>query len=125
MALFSDRASADEKTAIVAAFWRPAKTKDLRRVEAKKTVSFREVQLVGNFETERLLNIFTALNLERSFPSSKPDTWSSRQDYLNAVETVSALRVVNDCAETAVEAATYFISDLQMTKGNPSLCSKS
>ena len=84
LALFSDLVSADEKTTIVAAFWRPTKKNDLQRVEAKKIASFREVQL-ANFATELSLNIFTALNLEHSFLSSKPDTWSSRQDYLNTV----------------------------------------
>ncbi len=36
LALFSDHVSADEKTAIVAAFGRPAKKNGLQRVEAKK-----------------------------------------------------------------------------------------
>ena len=94
-----------EKTAIVAAFQRPANETDLRRADAKAVISFSAVQL-ADFATQRSLNFFSAPSIGRDFLHSDPETWHSREDYRNAKTTVSALGVINDCAERSVKLTT-------------------
>ena len=64
--------------------------------------------VLSDFVTERSLNLFTALKIDRSFLSTDPDEWAEATEYLNVRRTVSAVRCVNDCAERAVKLATDF-----------------
>ena len=107
LALFSDRVYTHEKMAIVAAFEKPERNDDLRRIDPKMIPPFQATTL-SEFVTKRSLHLFTALKLSRDFISVDPATWDSREDYRQAKETVAALRVVNDCAERAVKLATDF-----------------
>jgi hypothetical protein len=54
------------------------------------------------------LNLFTTFKLSQDFLSSDPETWNSREDYRHAKDTVTALSVINDCAQSAVKLATDF-----------------
>lgn len=107
LTLFSDHVWDEEKRKIVLGLQKPCGAKDLRRFDAKGVRSFQSMAL-SDFVSERSRNLFTALKLDTSFLSVDPTEWKDRPDFSSALQTVKALRVVNDCAERAVKLATDF-----------------
>ena len=107
LVLFSDKIAVEVKKDVVISLEKPEMKEDVRRVHVPASHAFKGRQL-AEFVTRRSLNLFCALKLSKEFLKSDPETWSSNQDYILAQEKVSALRVVNDCAERAIKLATDF-----------------
>ena len=111
LALFSDNVCSSEKMSLLTALEKPKHHSDHRRVDPKMIVSFQSMTL-SDFATERSVNLFTALGIDRSCLTGKPSTWPDCPNYMKAKEIVSAVRVVNDCAERAVKLAIDFNTSL-------------
>ena len=67
---------------------------------------------LSDFATERSTNLFTALRIDSSCLDGDQSMWPDCPAYVKAKKIVSAVRVVNDCAERAVKLATDFNSSL-------------
>src|ERR1700761_694951 len=78
-----------------------------RCLARNKIHSFRNLS-VADFATLRSLYLFEALHLPQEFLTVAIDSWIERIDYKPACKIIYALRVVNDCAESAVKLATDF-----------------
>jgi hypothetical protein len=107
LALFSDNVCSNEKQALVAALKKPKMTSDLRRVDPKSVGSFQAMTL-SDFVTERSMNLFHALKIDPACLDGEPSKWHDCPTYISAKEKVSAMKVINDCAERAVKLATDF-----------------
>ena len=116
LALFSYKVCSSEKTSLVAALKKPKHQSDLRRFDPKSVGSFQAMTL-SDFATERSTNLFTALRIDISCLNGEPATWPDCPTYKKAKEIVSAVRVVNDCAERAVKLATDFNTALTQDEG--------
>lgn len=112
MCLFSDKISPDQKKEITQAMQKRPKKKDSRRFEGK-TTSFKDHQL-KDFATSRSMNFFTSLNINARFLQQDPASWPEDAEYCKGKKKVSALRVINDCAERAVKLASDY--NLLLTK---------
>jgi hypothetical protein len=112
LSIFSDLVEPQEKRNIIAAFKKPERKKDLRRVNAKST-NFTSKSL-SDFATKRSLNLFKALKIPVALLNCDPGAWEQHEDYKLARGKVSSMRVVNDCAERAVKLATDV--NLKLTK---------
>lgn len=55
-----------------------------------------------DFVTTKTLTIFRMLELSNGFLAVDPDLWEVRDDYKEAMETITSLKVVNDHAERGV-----------------------
>lgn len=107
LALFSDHLLVEEKLSLIKAMKLPEKKKDLRRLDGTKIKTFMNKTL-SDFASSRSYNLFSALKVTCDFLDTNPQTWDSRADYMHAKEKVSAIKVVNDCAERAVKLATDY-----------------
>ena len=65
-----------------------------------------------DFVMKQSLNLFSALKLSQNFHSLDPEVWPQLEDYYNAKGRVSAVRVVNHCAERAVKLSSDFSTTL-------------
>lgn len=63
---------------------------------------------LADFASKKSLNLFEKLKIPTEFLKFDPDTWESRPDFLDALDKVSYIPVVNDNAERAVALATRF-----------------
>ena len=69
-----------------------------------------------DFVMKQSLYLFSALKLSQNFLSLDQEVWPQLEDYNNAKGIVSAVRVVNHCAERAVTLASDFNTALLMMK---------
>ena len=116
LALFSDSVCSSEKKSLVAALKKPKNQLDLRRVDPKTIGSFHAMTL-SDYATEHSTNLFTALRIDSSCLDGDLSMWPDCPAYMKAKEIVSAVRVVNDCAEHAVKLATDFNTSLTQDEG--------
>jgi hypothetical protein len=111
LSLFSKLVSLEDKRAMTSALAKPETKKDLRKVNCKTIQSFQEKQL-HDFVTRRSLNLFTALKIDTIFLQEDPAGWNEHcASYVDGRSKVTALLLINDCAERAVKLA----SDFNMT----------
>jgi hypothetical protein len=70
-------------------------------------LSFEERGL-ESFVSKHSKLLFERLELSNDFLAEDPDTWESRNDYLEVVEKIGSLKVVNDFAERGVARVVSF-----------------
>ncbi|KAE8738440.1 hypothetical protein FOCC_FOCC016079 [Frankliniella occidentalis] len=72
---------------------------------------------LDHFVTRNTLNFFAYLGLDTDFLENDPATWHSEKSYLEGLETVKALQVVNDVGERGVaHVKSYTASGTVTTK---------
>lgn len=98
-ALFSDKLSNSEKTAIVQKI-NVDGGKRLVRGDSAKLASEATLE---TFASQRTLKTLSVLDIKDSFLQLPPETWSDNVDYLHGKSCVKNLRVVNDTAERGVK----------------------
>jgi len=92
---------------MVDALKKPKLAEDCRRVHPTSVVAFQHKAL-SDFVTEKSLNLFAALKIDRGFLTKSPSVWHECPDYITAKQKIMGLKVINDCAERAVKLATDF-----------------
>ncbi|KAE8738023.1 hypothetical protein FOCC_FOCC016504, partial [Frankliniella occidentalis] len=106
LAFFDDRVPVQTKRAMVLKLTVPKKQtakSRLRYLHPDKADIFDLSEKdLDHFVTKNTLNFFAYLELDTGFLATDPATWHSEKSYLEGLETVKALQVVNDVAERGV-----------------------
>jgi len=104
LALFSKQVTSEDKELLVSNLTKePAE----RKVRGDAALLKDGVRL-GDFATSRTSNLFSQLDLDRSFLSIPPSQWNDVEAYQIAKRCVQQIKVVNDTAERGVKVFEEF-----------------
>ena len=67
---------------------------------------------LSHFTNSQSLKFFERFKLKKNFLKSNPESWNTRQSYVENREKLKKLLVVNDCSERAVHLTQEYINIL-------------
>lgn len=106
LAFFDKTVSNETKKQMVTALQKRGSENPLRRIKIPDT-QIRKMVL-SDFVTDNTLRLFAALEIETEFLRTKPNTWHENVQFLNGLQKVKGMKVVNDAAERGVALISEF-----------------